>query len=35
MQVNVRVGSQHLTMSLTILESGSMDCLFGLDMLRR
>ena len=33
--VNVRVGTQFLTMSLTVLESGGMDCLFGLDMLRR
>ncbi|KAK9808308.1 hypothetical protein WJX73_010394 [Symbiochloris irregularis] len=31
----VQVGSEWLSMGITVLESGGMDCLFGLDMLRR
>ncbi len=34
MQVNAKIGSQHLPMSITIMEKGP-DFLFGLDMLRR
>ena len=33
-QVNAKIGSQHLPMSITIMEKGP-DFLFGLDMLRR
>lgn len=31
----VRVASEWVSMGITVLESGGMDCLFGLDMLRR
>lgn len=34
LQVNAKIGSQHLPMSITIMEKGP-DFLFGLDMLRR
>lgn len=34
-QATIKVQSLHLPMSITVLESGSMEFLFGLDMLRR
>ena len=34
-QATVRVGTEWLSMGITVLEAGGMDCLFGLDMLRR
>ena len=34
-QATVRVASEWVSMGITVLESGGMDCLFGLDMLRR
>lgn len=35
MQVSVKVGSEIVPMSVTVLEENEMDLLFGLDMLRR
>lgn len=35
MQAPLKVGSQHVSASITILEDDSMPFLFGLDMLRR
>ena len=35
LQATIKVQSVHLPMSITVLESGSMEFLFGLDMLRR
>lgn len=35
LQAIIKVQAVHLPMSITVLESGSMEFLFGLDMLRR